>query len=42
MQPRTQRTLDAFDAGVEALRDDLTRLEQAASAECKSRGQERE
>ncbi len=32
MQSRTQRTLEAFDIGVEQLRDYLDRLEQAASA----------
>jgi TetR/AcrR family transcriptional repressor of nem operon len=32
MQSRTYRTLDAFDTGVEMLRDYVTRLEQAASA----------
>ena len=32
MQSRTYRTLDAFDSGVEMLRDYLTRLEQAASS----------
>ena len=32
MQSRTQRTLEAFDIGVEQLRDYLNRLEQAASA----------
>ncbi len=37
MQSRTQRNLDAFDAGVEMLRDYVTRLEQAASAEPKER-----
>ena len=31
MQSRTYRSLDAFDTGVELLRDYLTRLEQAAS-----------
>ena len=31
MQSRTHRTLDAFDASVEGLRDYITRLEQAAS-----------
>lgn len=35
MQSRTYRTLDAFDDGVEMLRDYLLRLEKAASAECK-------
>jgi AcrR family transcriptional regulator len=39
MQSRTQRSLEAFDLGVEALRDYVTRLEQAASAERKDRGQ---
>jgi len=38
MQSRTQRSLEAFDLGVEALRDYLSRLEQAASAERKTRG----
>ncbi len=32
MQSRTQRSLEAFDIGVEQLRDYLDRLEQAASA----------
>ncbi len=32
MQSRTYRTLEAFDSGVEMLRDYITRLEQAASA----------
>lgn len=38
MQSRTQRSLEAFDLGVEALRDYLTRLEHAASAARKTRG----
>lgn len=33
MQSRTHRTIEAYDAGVAALRDYLTLLEQAASAE---------
>ncbi len=33
MQSRTHRSLEAFDAGVEQLRDYLARLEQAASAQ---------
>ncbi len=33
MQSRTQRTLEAFDAGVASLRDYLARLEQAAAAD---------
>src|ERR1700761_4546413 len=32
MQSRTYRTLEAFDSGVEMLRDYVTRLEQAASS----------
>lgn len=40
MQSRTHRTLEAFDHGVEALRDYISRLEQAASAERRTRGLE--
>jgi AcrR family transcriptional regulator len=39
MQARTQRSLETFDLGIEALRDYVTRLEQAASAERNNRGQ---